>query len=64
MRDDERDLSAIRDERRKEGKSFEKSYLFSLRSNLKIFLAKKISKEGGEFFFESVFGVKPNNTTI
>jgi len=54
-----RDLSAIRDERRKREKASEKSYLFSLRSNLKIFLAKKISKKrGGEFFFESVFGVK------
>tara|TARA_B110000046_G_scaffold127171_1_gene133624 strand:+ start:147 stop:320 length:174 start_codon:yes stop_codon:yes gene_type:complete len=27
-------------------------------------LAKKISKEGGEFFFESVFGVKPNNNNL
>ena len=60
MRDDERDLSAIRDEIRKEGKSFEKSYLFSLRSNLKIFLAKKISKKEENFFLRE-FLVEPNN---
>ena len=63
MRDDERDLSAIRDERRKEGKSFEKSYLFSLRSNLKIFLAKKISKKEENFFLRE-FLVEPNNNNL
>jgi hypothetical protein len=50
-----RDLSAIRDERRKREKASEKSYLFSLRSNLKIFLAKKISKEEEANFFLRAF---------